>query len=106
MKVTKGKKEYVCAMLKAGYFETGILNTFFNGSSNDLNLPAFFWTDNCDYDAGANCYMFLLVAIASQKEVMVYIPREYVLAILVRKTAPPSAEMGKIGFKLPEASRG
>jgi len=31
MKVTKGKKQYVCVILKAGYFETGVLNTFLHG---------------------------------------------------------------------------
>jgi hypothetical protein len=55
MRVTKGKNEYVCTFLKAGYFETGILNTFFEGLSQNDGLPAYFWNDNCDYDNVANC---------------------------------------------------
>jgi hypothetical protein len=34
-------------------------------------------------------------------EETVYLPREYVLLLVVHKTAPPPGEIGKIGFKLP-----
>jgi hypothetical protein len=104
MKVTKGKKEYACAILKAGYVETGVLNTFFRGSSSDDGLPAFFWSDNCDYDAVANCYVFSLATLANKDKVVeVYIPREYVLVVMTHKTAPPPEEIGRIGFRLPGA---
>jgi len=42
MRVTKGKNEYVCACFRAGYCETDILNTFFQGSSQNDGLPAYF----------------------------------------------------------------
>jgi hypothetical protein len=104
MKVTKGKKQYVCAILRPGYFETGVLNTFFRGSSHDDGLPAYFWTDNCDYDAVANCYVFSLATLANKEIVEeVYVPREYVLITMIHKTALPSdEEIGKIGFRLAE----
>jgi hypothetical protein len=37
-------------------------------------------------------------------EETVYLPREYVLLVVVQKTAPPPGEIGKMGFKLPERS--
>ncbi len=102
MKVTKGKNEYVCTFLRPGYFETGILNTFFQGSSHDVGLPAYFWNDNCDYDDVANCYVFSIPTLADKNVLeTVYIPREYVLAVMLHKTAPPPAEIGRIGFRLP-----
>jgi hypothetical protein len=102
MKVTKGKKEHVCAILKPGYVETGVLNTFFRGSTDNDGLPAYFWCDNCDYDADANCYAFSLATLADKtKAVTVYIPREYVLVVMTHKNAPPPAEIGRIGFRLP-----
>jgi hypothetical protein len=102
MKVSKGKNEYVCTFLRPGYFETGILNTFFHGSAHPDGLPAFFWNDNCDYDDVANCYVFSLPTLADKNVVEeVYIPREYVLAVMLHKAAPPPAEIGRVGFKLP-----
>ena len=102
MKVTKGKKQYVRVILKAGYFETGVLNTFFLGPSHDDGLPAYFWADNCDYDAVADCYVFSLATLANKETVEeVYIPREYVLITMIHKTAPPPDEIGRIGFRLP-----
>jgi|ERR1022692_1449964 hypothetical protein len=101
MRVKKGKHEYVCTFLKPGYFETGILRTFLQGSSERDGLPAYFWNDNCDYDEVASCYVFDLPTLANKNIVeTVYIPREYVLATMVHKSGPPP-EMGKIGFKLP-----
>jgi hypothetical protein len=37
-------------------------------------------------------------------EETVYLPREYVLLVVVQTTAPPPGEIGKMGFKLPERS--
>jgi hypothetical protein len=103
MKVTKGKNVYVCIFLRPGYFETGILNTFLRGSTNDDGLPAYFWSDNCDYDDIANCYLFSLPTLANKDiEGIVHIPREYVLAVVLHiDSAPPAADMGRIGFELP-----
>lgn len=106
MKVTKNEKtkNYVCVFLKAGYFETGILDTFFRTAlSNDLNLPAYFWIDNCDYDPVANCYQFCLPILDHPgREEEVYIPREYVLLVCVLEGKDnPAKEMGKVGFKIP-----
>lgn len=102
MKVRKGKNEYVCTILKPGYVETGILNTFFRGTSERDGLPAYFWNDNCDYDEVANCYVFSIPTLADKNVVeTVYIPREYVLITMVHKTSPPTEEMGRIGFRLP-----
>jgi hypothetical protein len=102
MKVTKGKKQYVCAILKPGYVETGVLNTFFRGDTSSDGLPAYFWTDNCDYDAVANCYVFSLATLANKDVVEeVYIPREYILVTMIHKTTPPPEELGRIGFRLP-----
>jgi hypothetical protein len=105
VKVTKGKNEYAFVILKPGYFETGVLNTFFQGSSHNDGLPAYFWIDNCDFDAATNCFEFLLPTLADKSVVeRVYLPREYVLLVTIHKTAPPPEEMGKIGFKLPAKS--
>jgi hypothetical protein len=102
MRVQKGKKEYVCTFLKPGYFETGILGTYFQGASEPGRvLPAYFWNDNCDYDAVGSCYVFDIPTLADKNIVeTVYIPREYVLVTIVHK-AERAPEMGKIGFGYP-----
>jgi hypothetical protein len=89
--------------LKPGYWETGVLRTFFQARvPGQLNLPAYFWTDNCDFDSVANCFEFLLPTVADKKvEETVYLPREYVLLVIVHKHAPPPEEIGKVGFRLP-----
>jgi hypothetical protein len=101
-----GKNEYACVFLQPGYWETGVLRNFFQaGASDDPKLPAYFWTDNCDFDSDANCYKFVLSPLHDNKiEETVYLPREYVVLVVVQKTAPPPGEIGKMGFKLPERS--
>jgi hypothetical protein len=102
-----GKDEYACVFLQPGYWETGVLRNFFQaGASDDPKLPAYFWTDNCDFDSDANCYEFVLPPLHDNKhdnksEETVYLPREYVLLVVVPKSAPPPGEIGKMGFKLP-----
>ena len=45
---------------------------------------------------------FVLSPLHDNKiEETVYLPREYVLLVVVQKTAPPPGEIGKMGFKLP-----
>jgi len=88
-----GKNEYACVFLQPGYWETGVLRNFFQaGASDDPKLPAYFWTDNCDFDSDANCYKFVLSPLHDNK------------LVVVQKTAPPPGEIGKMGFKLPERS--
>ncbi len=103
MKVTKGKNEYACVFLQPGYWETGVLGDFFQAAPSDSRkLPAYFWTDNCDFDSVANCYELVLRPLYNNKiEETVYLPREYGLLVVVHKTAPPPEEIGKMGFKLP-----
>ena|ERR1700721_2471082 len=74
-----GKNEYACVFLQPGYWETGVLRMFFQaGASDDPKLPAYFWTDNCDFDSDANCYKFVLSPLHDNKiEETVYLPREY-----------------------------
>ena len=103
MKITKGNNEYACVFLQPGYWETGVLSDFFQaGASEDRTLPAYFWTDNCDFDSVANCYVLVLTPMHDKMvEETVYLPREHVLLLVAQKTAPPPGEIGKIGFKLP-----
>lgn len=107
MKITKGNNEYACVFLQPGYWETGVLSDFFQaGASEDRTLPAYFWTDNCDFDSVANCYVLVLTPLHNKThnktvEETVYLPREHVLLLVAQKTAPPPGEIGKIGFKLP-----
>ena len=64
MKITKGNNEYACVFLQPGYWETGVLSDFFQaGASEDRTLPAYFWTDNCDFDSVANCYVLVLTPL-------------------------------------------
>jgi hypothetical protein len=97
------KNEYACVFLQPGYWETGVLRNFFQvGASDDPKLPAYFWTGNCDFDSDANCYKLVLSPLQDNKiEETVYLPREFVLLVVVQKTAPPPGEIGKMVFKLP-----
>lgn len=102
MKITK---DYVRIYLKTGYWETDVLRNFMRGSVGEehLNIPAYFWCDNCEYEPISNCYRIRL-PLLNNKEVKedVYIPREFVLLVCVRENkALPAEEMGRVGFQVP-----
>jgi hypothetical protein len=102
MKVVKGKKTIRMHNAETRIFRDRSAKYFFQGSSDNGGLPAYFWADNCDYDEASNCYVFSLSTLANKDVVEeVYIPREYVLLTMIQKTAPPPGELERIGFRVP-----
>jgi len=97
----------VAVFLRPGYWETGILWMYFNERKpGEKDLPVFFHSTNCDYDPVAGCYKFGLAALHDPTLIEdVYIPREYVVGIAVRKEPVSKNQMRSIGFAHPTARR-
>jgi hypothetical protein len=79
-----------------------VLRIFFHTDFPDgIDLPAYFWNRNCEYDDAANCYKFKIPLLHNPSVIEeVYIPREHVLGVSVRYGAVPDDEVRKIGFQV------
>lgn len=96
------KDEVVRVYLRKECWESGLLFPFFEGALPENDVPIYFRAKNCEFDSGANCYVFKQIPYLHDmaKKADVYIPREFVYGISVHHNEKSSdAEMGQIGFQ-------
>jgi len=98
------KANIICVYIAMECWDSGLLQNFFYMLPQENNLPIYFMTDNCDFDAASNCYVFKIPRLHpdspdTQDIHDVYIPREYVRGICVKHGEKSKQDMRMIGFQ-------
>ncbi len=98
----KTENVIVRVYLDSIYWETGVLNPYFEDFRYEEHKTMYFRSDNVDYDADSRCYIFRLTQLGDPPiRRDVHIPERFVLGIAIRDGEEPREDMQTIGFVPP-----
>jgi hypothetical protein len=103
--VRKVENALVRVYIRDGFWETGVLRSYFQDLQPDLHTPMFFRSTNCDFDVDTRCYIFKLPELGREPPVLrdVFIPERFVVGLAVKQAADEeySSTIGRVGFPIP-----